>query len=203
MVDTVSPAKAGRPREFDSDAVIGALVELFWEQGFAATSIGDVVARTGLSTSSLYGAFGSKDRLYAMAVDRYLAGFDALVRTVLHDGERGVDDVDTFFDRMREQVEITEDRRGCLAVNTGIERGSRDSVLAGFGERHRDILRTGFVAALMRAAAAGEFERDRIGDTANLLVTAVLGLSVMIRSGAPLDEIDMHIDAATSIVRGN
>ena len=50
--------------------MLDAVVDLFWEQGDRATSVGDVVKRTGLSNSSLYGAFGSKDTLFHTALDR-------------------------------------------------------------------------------------------------------------------------------------
>ena len=53
-----------RPREFDEDRVIEVLTRVFWEKGYEATSMQDLVKATGLLKGSLYGAFGDKKALY-------------------------------------------------------------------------------------------------------------------------------------------
>lgn len=181
--------------------MVRAVVDLFWTQGFAATSIGDVVESTGLSKSSLYGAFGSKEALYRTALDRYLDDHRAMVDTMLTSGARGLDDLDAFFDRIRDQVESVGETRGCLAVNTSTELGVGEPSLVEFGVMHRDFLRQGFAAALNRAASAGEFEAQRITATANVLVSTVLGLAVMIRGGADSQEIGVHLDSVKGSLR--
>ena len=191
----------GRPREFDRDEVLTALVELFWEQGFGATSIGDVVARTGLSKSSLYGAFGSKEGLYQAALDRYLNDHQAMVRTMLIDGEDGLADVDRFFDRLWEQIDQMGEDRGCLLVNTSTELAAAEPSLVAMGDQHRQVMRDGFSAALGRAADNGELPRDRVTALAHLMVTTALGLAVMIRGGAQKPEIRAHLDAAKAAIR--
>ena len=40
-------------------------MDVFWNDGFAATSLDDVSAATGLNRPSLYGAFGDKRALYS------------------------------------------------------------------------------------------------------------------------------------------
>ena len=39
-------------------------MDVFWKDGFAATSLDDISAATGLNRPSLYGAFGDKRALY-------------------------------------------------------------------------------------------------------------------------------------------
>ena len=51
-----------RPREYDRDEVLEKTTNLFWEKGFEATSINEVVARTGLNKHSLYNEFGEKEK---------------------------------------------------------------------------------------------------------------------------------------------
>ncbi|MEK8143741.1 TetR/AcrR family transcriptional regulator [Streptomyces sp. M10(2022)] len=65
---------AGRPRTFDLEAVLEAAMLLFWEQGYEATSLTQLREATGLSSASLYGAFGSKEGLFEKAVEHYIAG---------------------------------------------------------------------------------------------------------------------------------
>jgi len=46
-------------------------MDAFWKDGFAATSLDDLSAATGLNRPSLYGAFGDKRALYVQAYQRY------------------------------------------------------------------------------------------------------------------------------------
>jgi AcrR family transcriptional regulator len=65
-------AVIGRPREFDRDAALEAAMFLFWRKGFAATSMNDLCDAMGISSPSLYAAFGSKEALYLEAVELYV-----------------------------------------------------------------------------------------------------------------------------------
>jgi AcrR family transcriptional regulator len=65
-------AVIGRPREFDRDAALEAAMFLFWRKGFAATSMNDLCDAMGISSPSLYAAFGSKEALYLEAVEHYV-----------------------------------------------------------------------------------------------------------------------------------
>ena len=62
----------GRPRGFDRDAALEAAMFLFWRKGFAATSMNDLCDAMGISSPSLYAAFGSKEALYLEAVEYYV-----------------------------------------------------------------------------------------------------------------------------------
>jgi len=46
-------------------------MNLFWKQGFHATSMQDIVQNVGLSRSSLYESFGSKQGLFDQALGNY------------------------------------------------------------------------------------------------------------------------------------
>ena len=66
-----APRRRGRPRGFEPDAALGKAMDVFWKDGFAATSLDDLSAATGLNRPSLYGAFGDKRALYLQAYRRY------------------------------------------------------------------------------------------------------------------------------------
>ena len=65
-------AAIGRPRGFDRDAALEDAMFLFWRKGFAATSMNDLCDAMGVSSPSLYAAFGSKEALYLEAVEYYV-----------------------------------------------------------------------------------------------------------------------------------
>ena len=60
-----------RPREFELQQVAEGLLNTFWLRGYAGTSIADLTAATSLLPGSLYAAFGSKEAMFLVAVDRY------------------------------------------------------------------------------------------------------------------------------------
>ncbi len=200
MTTTEPASPLGRPREFDTDAVLDVVVDLFWEKGYGATSVGDIVDRTGLSKSSIYGAFGSKDALYEKALDRYLVGHRKALEERLINGSRGLDDVDQFFDGVEDQVRHSQ-TRGCLAVNTATELRTSEPVLVQLGARHRAAMREAFAAALTRAADLGEIESDRVDDLANNLVTTALGFGVMVGGGASPSEVRAHLASVRASLR--
>jgi len=68
-----SPAtrRRGRPRAFEPETALNQAMDVFWQDGFAATSLDDLSAATGLNRPSLYGAFGDKRALYLQAYRQY------------------------------------------------------------------------------------------------------------------------------------
>lgn len=74
----VAPKPArGRPRAFDRDAALSAATHLFWQKGYAATSISDLTEAMGIGSPSLYAAFGSKEALYGEALRYYGENYEA------------------------------------------------------------------------------------------------------------------------------
>src|SRR5258705_2011460 len=66
------PAKRrGRPRAYQPEVALGKALDLFRKDGFAATSLDDLAAGTGMNRPSLYGAFGDKQALYLLAMQCY------------------------------------------------------------------------------------------------------------------------------------
>jgi TetR/AcrR family transcriptional regulator, copper-responsive repressor len=77
------PRRRGRPRSFDEGEVLEKARAVFWNLGYAATSLDDLAAATGLNRPSLYAAFGDKRALYLRALtearDSALAGMAGLL----------------------------------------------------------------------------------------------------------------------------
>src|ERR1700755_784064 len=61
-----------RPRQFDPEEVVERSMREFWAKGYRDTSVGDLVAATGVQPGSLYGAFeGGKRELFIRALELY------------------------------------------------------------------------------------------------------------------------------------
>src|SRR5258708_26809165 len=71
--DPVAPKRRGRPRAYEAEVALAKGLDLFRKDGFAATSLDDLSAATGMNRPSLYGAFGDKRELYIKSYARYRA----------------------------------------------------------------------------------------------------------------------------------
>ncbi|MEU9005459.1 helix-turn-helix domain-containing protein, partial [Streptomyces sp. NPDC048551] len=61
-----------RPREFEPERVLDAAMLRFWERGYQATSIEDLVKATGVKPGSIYSVFpGGKRALFVKSLERY------------------------------------------------------------------------------------------------------------------------------------
>jgi len=66
-----APRRRGRPRAFEPETALTQAMDVFWQDGLAATSLDALSAATGLNRPSLYGAFGDKRALYLQAYRQY------------------------------------------------------------------------------------------------------------------------------------
>ena len=82
-------SRTGRPREFDRAEALDAALRLFWQQGYEATSISQLIdAMGGISTASFYATFYSKEALFREAVRRY--AYDGIELYALDTADRWV-----------------------------------------------------------------------------------------------------------------
>ena len=107
-----------RPREFDEHAVLNAAMNRFWEHGYQATSMRDLALETGLTSPSLYNAFGDKRALFRQILERY-AQHSARARIArLESSMPPKQAIKAFFTEIVEHSWGSKDRRGCLLVNS-------------------------------------------------------------------------------------
>ena len=194
--DATETRSPGRPREFDEETVLDRATEVFWERGFSATSVSDLVEATGVHKPSLYRTFGSKDELFARVLRRYVdARLGAMVERV-HATGPGVAGIHEFLSELRDDLVDGAGRRGCLLVASSSELRGTAPGFEDFGVVYRDAFRQ-MLRPLVARAGGSELEVDQ---RTRVLATWLLGLDVTTRGGATLDELDPAIDAMRSVV---
>ena len=190
----------GRPREFDEQAVLDAVQALFWQQGYEATSLADIVEASGLNKSSLYNAFGSKQQLFALVLDRYInARLEMLVMVVDSVGD-GIDGLHGFLDAIKTEVDGEFGQQGCLAINVSAEIGSLDPEVKDFSQNYRDRMHAALVQVVTRASTKNGLDQSLIEQRADMLLVFMLGMSVAVRGGAGGDEVDRLFASAHGLV---
>lgn len=145
-----------RKKEFEPDTVLQHALELFWERGYEATSMSDLVEHLSIGKASLYATFGSKHDLYVKALERYTETRDPDPIELLSQPGPAVPAVRTLVDLYVEQSIQDEHRRGCMVVNAATELLPGDEQVGRFVEASWSGLETALHSALARARAQGE-----------------------------------------------
>jgi AcrR family transcriptional regulator len=196
---------AGRKRSFDEEQALEAAMRIFWHQGYAGTSLSDLTEALGISKPSLYAAFGNKEQLFARALVRYgrhyglphaeklLEPRDATLRQRLR----------TYLASVARMLTDPALPGGCLIALSSCEAGGGNlpqqacTTLAGVRGETRRVLAEVF----SRERTDGQLGPDRDPDVlARYVMTLMMGMAVMARSGARLDDLEPVIGMAVELV---
>ncbi|MEV0235221.1 helix-turn-helix domain-containing protein [Nonomuraea sp. NPDC050786] len=170
-----------RSKEFDPEVALQKALELFWERGYEATSMADLVEHLGIARASIYATFGGKHELYLKALERYLGQRD-IVGPLAQPGP-AVPAIRAFLDSYVAECLADEARRGCMVVNSAVEFASRDAAVAAKVAASWAGLETALAAALVRARAQGEIPPGKDPYAlARFLLVLLQGLRVLGRA---------------------
>lgn len=173
------------------ERLIQAAVFLFWEKGYANTSMSDLLKHAGVNSGSFYHFFNSKEDLLIAMLDRYLA---MLHPVLLEPAWEGVDDpierIFALLARYRALIVQTECTYGCpigrLALEISPEQHEVHRLLAqnfdGWAAAVRDCLD----AAAHRLPP--DVDRERLSRFVLTVMEGGVMLSRSHRSVGPFDD---------------
>ncbi len=202
-----SGKRRGRPRAFDCAAVLDTVIHLFWERGFASTSLDDISEATGVSRPSLAAAFGDKQSLYIKAMERYQDGIaEQLDRVLTCNG--CTDTIRTIIDRyfeimIRSYTGEADHPLGCAFMCTALNEAPQHEAILEMLQGTISNFDKRFEAFFTTAARMG-FLKD--GADPRILTQIICGLTsnllVRARAGASPDELRKITGATTSFLFG-
>ncbi len=159
-------------------------MQVFWRQGFAATSLDDLAAAMGMNRPSIYNAFGDKEGIYRQALARFCAQMDAGLAATLGQTERVQDGLVAFFDQAIEVYCGGDQALGCLMICTApAEAITREDVgndLRGLVER-LDRALTGYLKTAQDRAELSTGVEPKLA--AKLLQATLQSLALRARAG--------------------
>ena len=178
----MSSGKPGRPRAFDPDEALEQAMRVFWQKGFEGASLTDLTEAMGINRPSLYAAFGNKEKLFRLAMDRYGRGPASHVcAALLAPTAREV--AEQCIVGTADLLGDPNHPPGCLGVNAFVA-GGDEAVRAEMAARRFaaiEALRKRFV----RARKEGDLPVDADPAALALYISTVTqGMSVLAVSGA-------------------
>lgn len=192
----------GRPRGFDRTKALDKAMRIFWRKGYASTSISDLTSALGIGSTSLYAAFGSKEALYAEALQYYLGLFESRVWSRFAAAPTARAAVEALLIDTADFVGQSAGEGnplGCMTTHSVTEEESGTAL-----SELMLSLRVGMFDRILKrldeAVGKGELRRDL--DTramTRLIITFQNGMSVQARAGVPPSELK---DAAKEFMVG-
>ena len=169
-----------RVKLFDEEEVLTKAMELFWKQGYSATSVQDLVSHLGINRASLYDTFGDKEKLFKKALKYYrkinTEGLNHFFENQT-DVKKGFKKL--FENAIDESVE-DKDRRGCFVVNTTTELIPGDENILNFIHENKRNIENLFYEYLLKGEVEGQIKTDKdLKALASLFFTIYNGLKVV------------------------
>ena len=155
-----------RSKEFDVDDALDRAIDVFWTHGYRSASVRVLSEAMGVQSGSLYATFGSKDRLFHLALARYLDRMSPREPP-------GPDAIRAWFERVIGDRSPT----GCLLVGSAFEQAALDPDSRTLVARGLAGLEAWFAVCLRG--------RPNARQDAAMLAATVTGLHVLHRAGVP------------------
>ncbi|HDX9642871.1 TPA: TetR/AcrR family transcriptional regulator [Bacillus mobilis] len=191
-----------RLREFDEEKALDAAMQLFWEKGYAATSLSDLTAKMEIQKPSLYSAFGDKEGLFEAALRRYTNLHAANIRTKLQNEQSVKEAIRTFFENMVEEEYKKEFSKGCFCINTMVELAPHNEKFEVLTREQQMYLTVIFQELITKGIQSGELQNDLNAKAlAQTLVTSLIGLTVLMKSRPERSVIDNSVSIIVSLVK--
>ncbi|WP_371641894.1 TetR/AcrR family transcriptional regulator [Streptomyces mirabilis] len=195
-METKQSGPIGRPRGFDADEALERAMLVFWKHGYEGASTASLTNAMGISTTSMYAAFGNKEKLFRKALERYTEGPSAyLARAMEEPTALGV--ATAILAGTVRTTTRPAHPHGCLGVQSALT--TSDS-----GQEVRDLLvawrDNGYSCVrerFQRAVDDGDLPpQTDPGLLARYLTTFAYGIAVQAASGVDRDELQEMADAA-------
>jgi AcrR family transcriptional regulator len=200
----VAAKRRGRPRAYQPEVALGKALDLFRKDGFAATSLDQLSAATGMNRPSLYGAFGDKRELYIKSYQRYRD--DA--RAAMLDIFRNEMPIRKRLQRIYAvalgiYLSGDEGPRGCFTVMTAASEAVFDPDIRAMALEGLTELDKAFASCFRLAKEKGELPETADPRVLGQLASATLHtIAIRARARVPPKELEAIVTGAIDVMVG-
>ena len=169
-----------RPKEFNPDKAMKEAMEAFWQRGYHATSVNDLLAEMKLNRGSLYGTFGDKKQLFLAALSEYERQGREEMREVLGRPGPARQTIREWIEAAGRHCAGGAGQKGCLALKAAMEMAPQDADVANWVRRMTRAREQLIASVIQRGQAEGQINpKLDPRAAARYLLGALAGLGVM------------------------
>ena len=200
--DTPAPKRRGRPRAYQPEIALGKALDLFRKHGFAATSLDDLSAATGMNRPSLYGAFGDKRELYIKSYARHRDDTRAVVSEIFRDEMPIRQRLERLYAAALDIYLSGETGpRGCFTVMTASSEAATDPEIRTMVLEGLSAFVEAFAACFRRAKEKGELPVSADpAALAQLAAATIHTIAIRARLRVPRKELEAIVKGALDVM---
>lgn len=190
---------AGRPRQFDIEVAIDSVLPLFTEKGYEGASFAELTKAMGISPPSFYAAFGNKEGLFRLVLDRYIAKARAEIRLSMAE-PTARDVVRNLLLSFVAAVTAHETARGCLLVQGALVTSNNGTHIRDDMRKEREATTSTIERRFELAASAGD--NTLPGEPASMarLTSLVLaGIAAQAASGVSQSDLTAAVESYVAL----
>lgn len=190
-----------RPRSYDSETLALRTLTAFWQGGYHATSMDDLVRATGVSRHGIYKEFGGKKDMFLSSFELYQKLVVSPAFEQVEQKDATLEDIAAYFER---QISLAEENGlpgpGCLVANSATEVAPHDADVAHKVDAHNTRLRRGFASAIRNSADGISPRRSR--QLAETMLVFATGLWAMSRVTSDARDLRRAVTTFLDMVEG-
>lgn len=181
----------GRPKVFDREAALDKAMKLFWQHGYEATSLADLVEATGAKAPTLYAEFTNKEGLFRAVLERYIDRFAAKHEAQLFCEEKSVESaLADYFAAVATCFTSKETPAGCLMINCSATLSPASGGIVDTVKSRHAMQEHTLQQFLRQHQQRGEIPQHcDVTHLAEFLNCIVQGMSISAREGATLEKL--------------
>jgi len=169
-----------RTKAFNEDVVLEKAMNLFWEKGYNATSMQELVSRLGINRASLYDTFGNKNQLFERAIEKYKSENILSLSDFLYQQLNVRQGLYLMLERYVDIAIADKQPKGCFIVNTTTEMANTDAAINDLLDDYKAKVETIYFNYLQYGINQGQISPYKdIKVISNYLYTLQSGINVI------------------------
>lgn len=190
-----------REKAFDKDEVLRKALNLFWEKGYNATSMQDLIDGLGISRSSLYDTFGDKRSLYVQALEAYRQTASVPLVQLIDNATDIRQFLKRLFSTTIRECTSADGSKGCFVTNAAVELAPHDDDIAKFVQEDQNSIEDALTRAFDKAQADGQItSKESPRSLARFILNTITGLRIVAKSHAGKKKYDDIVQVTLSVL---
>lgn len=190
-----------RTKEFDREQALHDGMQLFWSQGYSATSVQQLLNVMKLSRSSMYSEFGNKRELFLLALELYNIKTENYASKISV-AENAVEAVRNLYEIGFAQIPNSVIYRGCLLVNTILEMRDVDDELSKIAAGYFDQFEQALADCFQKCVELGTLKSAlQPTELARFYITVLKGMRVAASQQASDEYLQSVIETALLVFK--
>lgn len=190
-----------RTKQFCEKETLNKAMELFWEKGFHATSMQDLVSHLGINRASLYDTYGGKEALFDKAFDYYKTTSGGWLKQLFENETSVKQGFRKLFDVAIQEALGDQRQKGCFVVNTTTEMIPGNQQIQETLRVHKEQIENLFIGYIQQGKNSGEITSTKSAEALGLMLyTLYNGIRVVSKVDADAEKLKKVVVSGLSVL---